>query len=164
MSDILEPSVPLNFDYMYFVNDGLFTSFLSKYFGLPLTLPKTFKEINVVETEYESVVVGHTCAERDVIIKGCKLPQLKVGDWIVFEDMGAYTTCLATEFNGFNKPFFIYAVPENMWSFIHPLLVKCREQVTDTKAMSNQTPNKEEDAVDTCSAEILQNIYSLLDF
>ncbi|XP_072020198.1 ornithine decarboxylase-like [Amphiura filiformis] len=164
MSDILKTDVPLNYDYMYFVNDGLFTSFLANVFEFPITLPKTYKEVNVDEMEYESVVVGQTVAEQDVIVKDCMLPQLKVGDWIVFEDMGAYTTCLSTEFNGFDRPFFFYAVPENVWSYIHPLLVQCREQMTDTKAASNQTPNTGKHIVDISTTEILQSVYSLQAF
>uniref|UniRef100_A0A6P7GNZ3 Ornithine decarboxylase-like n=1 Tax=Diabrotica virgifera virgifera TaxID=50390 RepID=A0A6P7GNZ3_DIAVI len=32
------------------------------------------------------------------------LPEMKVGDWLVFEDMGAYTTSVASLFNGFPIP------------------------------------------------------------
>jgi ornithine decarboxylase len=32
------------------------------------------------------------------------LPELEEGDWLLFRDMGAYTTVTASEFNGFPKP------------------------------------------------------------
>ena len=35
--------------------------------------------------------------------EGCQLPMLDVGDWLYFEDMGAYTNALGTQFNGFSK-------------------------------------------------------------
>lgn len=29
------------------------------------------------------------------------IPDLDIGDWLVFRDMGAYTTTVSTSFNGF---------------------------------------------------------------
>lgn len=39
----------------------------------------------------------------DVIAKG-PMEELKVGDWLYFPLMGAYTSATASEFNGFPKP------------------------------------------------------------
>ncbi|KAF8150625.1 pyridoxal-dependent decarboxylase [Crassisporium funariophilum] len=44
---------------------------------------------------------GPTCDSIDVISHETMLPRsLRIGDWLGFPDMGAYTTCLATHFNG----------------------------------------------------------------
>ena len=32
------------------------------------------------------------------------LPELDLGDWLNFPDMGAYAAVLATDFNGFPRP------------------------------------------------------------
>ncbi|KAK9458621.1 pyridoxal-dependent decarboxylase [Lipomyces oligophaga] len=49
-------------------------------------------------------VWGPTCDGIDCISKECSLPfALNVGDWVYFEEFGAYTNAAATGFNGFNE-------------------------------------------------------------
>ena len=50
---------------------------------------------------YPSTVFGPTCDSIDVIARSVLLPKLKVGDWLYFENMGAYTAAAASSFNGF---------------------------------------------------------------
>ncbi|KAJ5473420.1 Orn/DAP/Arg decarboxylase 2C-terminal [Penicillium sp. IBT 31633x] len=46
---------------------------------------------------------GPTCDGIDVITQRIELPALlNTGDWLYFEEMGAYTKCSATRFNGFS--------------------------------------------------------------
>ncbi|MFX9540430.1 hypothetical protein ABTO65_19130, partial [Acinetobacter baumannii] len=52
----------------------------------------------------KSSVWGPTCVSMDCILKSCTLPSMNVGEWIMFENMGAYTICAASNFNGFQKP------------------------------------------------------------
>ena len=50
------------------------------------------------------VIWGQTCDGSDVVVpstQGCRLPMLDIGDWLYFEDMGAYTNSQGTYFNGF---------------------------------------------------------------
>ncbi len=61
---------------------------------------------------HESRVWGETCAGRDKVCDTL-LPELQVGDWLYFEDMGAYTISSATNFNGFPKAIPYYYVKEN---------------------------------------------------
>lgn len=37
-------------------------------------------------------------------MKRVDLPDLSIGDYVIFEDMGAYTLSLACQFNGFSTP------------------------------------------------------------
>lgn len=37
-------------------------------------------------------------------MKSVELPELSLGDYLIFENMGAYTLTLAREFNGFSPP------------------------------------------------------------
>ena len=39
-------------------------------------------------------------------------PQMQVGDWIYYENMGDYTLCAASVFNGFTRPRIDYVVEE----------------------------------------------------
>jgi diaminopimelate decarboxylase len=50
---------------------------------------------------YASTVFGPTCDSIDVIARSVLLPKLKVGDWMYFQNMGAYTMAAASSFNGF---------------------------------------------------------------
>jgi diaminopimelate decarboxylase len=52
---------------------------------------------------------GPTCDSMDVIAKDTEIEELFVGDWLAFEQMGAYTNAAATTFNGMPKPLMVYA-------------------------------------------------------
>ncbi|KAJ4838163.1 hypothetical protein Tsubulata_032562 [Turnera subulata] len=66
---------------------------------------------------YKSTVFGPTCCALDTILRAHMLPELQVGDWLVFPNMGAYTAALGTSFNGFNtgviKTYLAYSNPES---------------------------------------------------
>ena len=47
---------------------------------------------------------GQTCDGLDCILERVALPSLEVGDWLRFCNMGAYTSCAASHFNGFSLP------------------------------------------------------------
>lgn len=51
---------------------------------------------------YQSTVFGPTCDALDTILTDYKLPELEVNDWLVFPNMGAYTACAGSKFNGFD--------------------------------------------------------------
>jgi len=51
-----------------------------------------------------SKLFGPTCDSIDVIIPDIKLPELDVGSWLYFVNMGAYTASSASSFNGFSLP------------------------------------------------------------
>ncbi len=54
---------------------------------------------------------GPTCDGLDRICSA-SLPELQLGDWIYFTDMGAYTVSAASTFNGFLRPRAYYYVAE----------------------------------------------------
>jgi ornithine decarboxylase len=68
------------------------------------------------ELSFTSSIWGPTCDGLDCITEQCYLPQLDVGDWIIFEDMGAYTMCAASNFNGMPKPHCYYIMHDATWS------------------------------------------------
>jgi ornithine decarboxylase len=51
-----------------------------------------------------SKLFGPTCDSIDVIIPDIQLPELDVGAWLYFINMGAYTAASASSFNGFSLP------------------------------------------------------------
>lgn len=48
----------------------------------------------------DTVVMGHSCSWDDIIDEHRHLPLLETGDWLIFTNMGTYTTVLETFFNG----------------------------------------------------------------
>mmetsp|Transcript_7673 Transcript_7673/g.11281 ORF Transcript_7673/g.11281 Transcript_7673/m.11281 type:complete len:765 (-) Transcript_7673:232-2526(-) len=50
---------------------------------------------------FSSTIFGPTCDSIDVISRSVLLPKLAIGDWLYFQNMGAYTCAAASDFNGF---------------------------------------------------------------
>ena len=65
------------------------------------------------EALYPSTVFGPTCDSMDVLSRGVLLPKMDVGDWMYFQNMGAYTSAAASTFNGFptTEKFYVCSVP-----------------------------------------------------
>lgn len=63
--------------------------------------------------KFKCSIWGPTCDGLDCIAPSFQLPVvLEVGDWLYFEDMGAYTICAATCFNGFRASEVFYVTSE----------------------------------------------------
>ena len=67
------------------------------------------------EPTFTSSIWGPTCDGLDCITEKCFLPELDNGDWIIFRDMGAYTMCAASNFNGMPKPRCYYIIQDSPW-------------------------------------------------
>ncbi|MCJ1281991.1 Ornithine decarboxylase [Xylographa opegraphella] len=90
--------------YMLYLNDGVYGNFSSIIFDhqhpVPRILSVASKGLKQRPTEYS--IWGPTCDGIDRITDLAIFNQLlDVGDWLYFEEMGAYTKCSATRFNGF---------------------------------------------------------------
>lgn len=90
--------------YMLYLNDGVYGNFSSIIFDhqnpVPQILAAKNKEVKGNGVEYS--LWGPTCDGIDRITESCVFDTvLDVGDWLYFEEMGAYTKCSATRFNGF---------------------------------------------------------------
>ncbi|XP_002131383.2 ornithine decarboxylase [Ciona intestinalis] len=101
--------------YMYYINDGLYGSFNCLFYDHAHVTPKLLKKPSEIEMLYSSSVWGPTCDGLDRICELVQLPQLDVGNWIVWEDMGAYTMAAGSSFNGFktSKVYYVISDLEN---------------------------------------------------
>ncbi|KAI9276092.1 pyridoxal-dependent decarboxylase [Sporodiniella umbellata] len=97
-------------EYMYYVNDGMYGSFNCIIFDHRVVYPKVLVKdetftygLQIEGPHYQSSVWGPTCDSIDCLNKAVRLPILESGDWLYYEDMGAYTVCAASQFNGFRK-------------------------------------------------------------
>ncbi|SNX82421.1 probable ornithine decarboxylase [Melanopsichium pennsylvanicum] len=114
---------------MYYQNDGLYGSFNCVIFDHVTVHPKVLTlgyeyayqpdicapgvaAITVADSDKEAdakklqpcSVWGPTCDSIDCVRDLVELPRgLKVGDWLVYENMGAYTICAASTFNGIKR-------------------------------------------------------------
>ena len=50
--------------------------------------------------DYVSTLFGPTCDGLDTVLKDVMLPDLQLGDWVAFPEMGAYTLSASSNFNG----------------------------------------------------------------
>ncbi|XP_036027273.1 ornithine decarboxylase [Onychomys torridus] len=103
---------------MYYVNDGVYGSFnciLYDHAHVKALLPKRPKPD---EKYYPSSIWGPTCDGLDRIVERCNLPEMHVGDWMLFENMGAYTVAAASTFNGFQRPSIYYVMSRSMWQLM----------------------------------------------
>jgi ornithine decarboxylase len=96
-----EEEDPLAKEVLYYLSDGVYGSFNNIVFDHARPSPATFKKSD--ETR-KSCLFGPTCDSIDVIARDIQLPELKMGDWVYFPDMGAYTMAAASTFNGFATP------------------------------------------------------------
>ncbi|PHT87841.1 hypothetical protein T459_09947 [Capsicum annuum] len=88
----------------YWIDEGIYGSFRptlynSCFVGIkPLSRQKS-KESSQI---YESTIYGPSCDSLDAVAVDIKLVELQMGDLIVFYNMGAYSKCAGTMFNGFD--------------------------------------------------------------
>jgi len=88
-------------EFLYYINDGVYQSFNCIFFDHAHPKPELFSKENRNEEVYHSTLFGPTCDSMDCIAKGIMLPELEVGEWLYFRNMGAYTCAAASPFNGF---------------------------------------------------------------
>ncbi|KAH7318202.1 pyridoxal-dependent decarboxylase [Stachybotrys elegans] len=102
--------------YMIYVNDGVYGNFSSIMFDHQNPVGKILRvggqNMYGADEAYpcsaaegvEYSIWGPTCDGIDRISESTRFNRvLDVGDWLYFEDMGAYTKCSATQFNGFSN-------------------------------------------------------------
>lgn len=123
---------PLQDDYAYYINDGVYGAFNNLMFDHAHVRPRVLQKRNESRRQtvqatiedgffklessflaseenqeerselFASTVFGPTCDSIDVISRTILLPKLSIGDWMYFHNMGAYTMAAASSFNGFN--------------------------------------------------------------
>jgi len=86
---------------LYYLSDGLYGSFNNIVFDHAKPLPLSMK---ASEVKSRSTLFGPTCDSIDVVCKDIDLPEMEIGDWLYFVNMGAYTIASASSFNGFHPP------------------------------------------------------------
>ncbi|KAL1915961.1 uncharacterized protein VTP21DRAFT_6349 [Calcarisporiella thermophila] len=113
---------------MYYINDGVYGSFNCIIFDHQKVQPSVLQrsgefalnrsqgdpddEQGQRGSEKKCSVWGPTCDSIDCVMRDANLPTMDVGDWLAWENMGAYTSCAASTFNGFRKTRVVYTALE----------------------------------------------------
>ncbi|XP_072948279.1 ornithine decarboxylase 1-like [Epargyreus clarus] len=101
---------------MYFINDGVYGSFNCVLYDLQHVVAQP---LEVENSRPEACSVwGPSCDALDCVLPAARLPAQRVGGWLVFRDMGAYTLPVASPFNGFPVPTVRPFVDEQLWSML----------------------------------------------
>ncbi|XP_047328911.1 ornithine decarboxylase-like [Impatiens glandulifera] len=91
----------------YYINDGVYGSLnciINDRYAVVTIEPLTI--IMALESDpdnptHGSTVFGPTCDAQDTVAKNYQLPEMEIGDCLVFPNRGAYSSALASNFNGF---------------------------------------------------------------
>ncbi|XP_046737485.1 ornithine decarboxylase-like [Diprion similis] len=103
--------------YMYYINDGTYGSFGEIMRNINTRIPRPLnKPLN--ETTHLSSIWGPTCDSYDCVVRECEFPELQIGDWLVWPDMGTYTVTFAVNFNGFRRPAVFSIITRKHMEFI----------------------------------------------
>ncbi|KAM9098437.1 antizyme inhibitor 1 isoform X1 [Sarcophilus harrisii] len=101
--------------FMYYMNDGVYGSFASKLSENLNTIPEVHKKYKKDAPLFTSSLWGPSCDELDQIVENCLLPELNVGDWLIFDNMGADTLHEPSAFNDFQRPTIYYMMSFSDW-------------------------------------------------
>uniref|UniRef100_A0A8C5M2L7 Orn/DAP/Arg decarboxylase 2 N-terminal domain-containing protein n=1 Tax=Leptobrachium leishanense TaxID=445787 RepID=A0A8C5M2L7_9ANUR len=108
----------------YYLNDGIYGTFSRLLFlcGYPKLI--FHKEPSPEQPLYMSSLWGPTCDPMDQIAEHLYLPELCIGDWLLYYNVGAYTIVTSSTFNGFHPPHIHFAMSPKAWEDV--LLLKRR--------------------------------------
>jgi len=101
--------------FMYYINDGVYGSFNCVLYDHAVVKPETLRDSNENEEQIQCSIWGPTCDGLDKVCSDVFLPSLAVGEWLVFNDMGAYTLVAAGTFNGFPISKIHYIATKEAW-------------------------------------------------
>uniref|UniRef100_F1KZN9 ornithine decarboxylase n=1 Tax=Ascaris suum TaxID=6253 RepID=F1KZN9_ASCSU len=103
--------------FMYYMNEGIYGSFNCIYFDFAKPQGKPLFDKEDEECAPCSIW-GPTCDGFDQVEKRRIMRRLSTGDWLYYDDMGAYTRSAASMFNGFEKTRTYYFTDKNTWKLI----------------------------------------------
>jgi diaminopimelate decarboxylase len=162
MLQAVADSAPLQDDYAYYINDGVYGAFNNIMFDHAIVRPRVLRIADVTgaktevglkrldsdsdhssgynieerNTLFASTVFGPTCDSIDVVARSVLLPKLKVGDFLYMNNMGAYTMAAASSFNGFvpTEKFYVCSVQPEYFED----LIKGPEQLDENEPIEEK--------------------------
>uniref|UniRef100_H2YTU3 ornithine decarboxylase n=1 Tax=Ciona savignyi TaxID=51511 RepID=H2YTU3_CIOSA len=84
----------------YYVNESIYLSFWKIFMQSGEYTPKLLKKYPNQKLDTGVIIYGTTCDGTDIIVPHATLPDMSLEDWIIWDDMGAYTVLCKFGFNG----------------------------------------------------------------
>ncbi|XP_071076973.1 antizyme inhibitor 2 isoform X2 [Desmodus rotundus] len=125
-------SIPKTF--VYHLGEGIYGLFNSVLFEKACPTPTLPKKPSTEQPLHSSSLWGPALDGGDCVAEGLWLPQLHIGDWLVFENMGAYTVGMGSLFGGTRTCRITYAMSRVAWEALREQLLPA-EQDGDTEGV-----------------------------
>uniref|UniRef100_A0A671V8J7 Antizyme inhibitor 1a n=1 Tax=Sparus aurata TaxID=8175 RepID=A0A671V8J7_SPAAU len=88
-------------EFQYYMNEGVYGSFASKLSETLIAAPSVHKNSPLDSSVFSSSLWGPSGDDLDQVVEHCLLPELNIGDWLIFTKAGAYSLgqplCIATD-------------------------------------------------------------------
>lgn len=106
-------------EFLYYMNDGVYGSFANKLLCEDsITMPSAHKEMSKEEPLFSSSLWGPSADDLDQVVERCLLPELSVGDWLLFSNAGANGLGATLTNRDEHKPLVFYSITECDWQEI----------------------------------------------
>ncbi|XP_036917411.1 antizyme inhibitor 2 isoform X2 [Sturnira hondurensis] len=112
---------------MYHLDEGIYGLFNSVLFENTCPTPTLPKKPSTELPLHSSSLWGPALDGSDCVAEGLWLPQLHVGDWLVFENMGAYTVGMGSLFGGSQTCRITYAMSRVAWEALREQLLPAEQ-------------------------------------
>ncbi|XP_006886477.1 PREDICTED: arginine decarboxylase isoform X2 [Elephantulus edwardii] len=120
---------------MYHLEEGVYGIFNSVLFDNSRPTPVLQKKPHTEQPLYSSSLWGPVVDGDDCVAEGLWLPQLHVGDWLVFENMGAYTIGTGSLLGGTQACHITYAMSRVAWEALRGQLLPTEQDDDDAEGM-----------------------------
>ncbi|XP_076137077.1 antizyme inhibitor 1a [Alosa pseudoharengus] len=100
-------------EFLYYMNDGVYGSFAYKLLEESIPAPTVHKAVSPEEPLFSSSLWGPSMDGLDQVVESCLLPELSVGDWLLFANTGANS--LGATASDEHKPPVFYMVSASDW-------------------------------------------------
>lgn len=103
--------------FQYYLNEGVYGPFARKLTETPIATPSVHNSIALDAPVFSSSLWGPSGDDMDQIVEHCLLPELSVGDWLLFSNAGAYTLGqpVCTELHDSTTPLVFYVISSREW-------------------------------------------------
>lgn len=141
--------------FMYYINDGVYGSFncvLYDHASVDAKIPNSYSDNKEKYEHFTSSIWGPTCDGLDRVQAEAKLPEMFVGEWLVFDDMGAYTLAAGSGFNGMPKALVRYHISDCDWHRImkNQASAQYGEEATSDLDVTDQFDIVSQDSGNSC--------------
>ncbi|XP_010883495.2 antizyme inhibitor 1 [Esox lucius] len=102
-------------EFLYYMNNGVYGSFASKLADNVIPAPAVHKSVRSEDPVFASSLWGPSGDELDLVVDCCLLPELSVGDWLIFSNAGAYSLGSQATFADISRPPVYYTISSTDW-------------------------------------------------